>query len=101
MSDVALKASQEEFISAAMARHLDDAEFHARVYLACKALGLGGPQDGDLIRLVIVAAHAATQPLLTAPDVWCRSEGCIHRHYRSGPVPTHRLGSSCPDWQGA
>ena len=28
-------------------------------------------------------------------DVWCRSETCTWRHWRSG-FPTHQFGSDCP-----
>lgn len=27
---------------------------------------------------------------------WCYSENCRHRHWRSGSMPTHRLGADCP-----
>jgi hypothetical protein len=29
-------------------------------------------------------------------DPWCREEPCRYRHWRSGPMPTHRRGSECP-----
>lgn len=32
----------------------------------------------------------------TEVDDWCRSESCRYRDWRSGSVPTHRLGADCP-----
>jgi hypothetical protein len=29
-------------------------------------------------------------------DEYCRAEDCEHRHWRSGPMPTHRIGATCP-----
>ncbi|WP_162834260.1 hypothetical protein [Amycolatopsis circi] len=31
-----------------------------------------------------------------AQDIWCRSESCQFRNWRSGSVPTHERGPGCP-----
>lgn len=31
-----------------------------------------------------------------AYDGWCRAEDCRYRYWRSGPMPTHRVGDDCP-----
>lgn len=31
-----------------------------------------------------------------APDPWCREESCRYRHWRSGSMPTHERGTTCP-----
>lgn len=35
-------------------------------------------------------------PTEPATDPWCREESCEHRHWRSGSMPTHKRGASCP-----
>lgn len=32
-----------------------------------------------------------------AEDEYCRREDCRYRHWRSGPMPTHRRGTECPE----
>lgn len=39
----------------------------------------------------------AERRVAKAADLWCRSEDCRHRYWRSGSMPTHRLGADCPE----
>ncbi len=54
---------------------------------------------GDLpVGAALIERAADRLAALTTPqeDKWCREETCVHRHWRSGSMPTHRRGESCP-----
>lgn len=47
-----------------------------------------------LMRARLNDATPSDPPQVERP--WCYEESCAHRHWRSGSMPTHRRGTSCP-----
>lgn len=49
-------------------------------------------------RAALVAAQGAAPQDEPSEEwlTWCREESCVHRHWRSGGMPTHRRGDDCP-----
>lgn len=59
----------------------------------------GGPPSAEQVDALIAYADALEAELAArqpSEDEWCREESCVHRHWRSGGMPTHRRGDDCP-----